>query len=264
MDIVLPTNYRPDRLNSTLSGLVLQTLCEPARLLLVENGDPPVTRHHQIDKLIAVLRSKGWHIEVHPCNESGIAAIKQYGMSLVDSSIAILVDNDVVFTRHDTLLRLGWVLRNYDVAVASPLAFDIDGERPVLNEYAYMYGLVVPDEQGVSEGNIALGLCLAIVREDYECIKHLLCPGLPYLEDQILVHFLKKRRGYAFLHDHIIYHVAYAGDNSYVFDDNEVVRFLEGKATGCMEYGSLLALRRDLKDGAEFSKPIRRLPECKT
>ena len=264
MDVVLPTHYRPDRLNSTLSGLLLQELHEPARLLLVENGDPPVTQHRQIGKLIAALRSKGWRVEVHPCGESGIATIKQYGMSLVDSTSAVLVDNDVVFTRHNTLLRLEWVLQNYDVAVASPLAFDVDGERPVLNEYAYMYRLVAPDEQGVSEGNIALGLCLAIVREDYECVKHLVCPELPYMEDQILVHFLKKRRGYAFLHDQIIYHVSYAGDNSYVFDDKEVVQFLEAKAADCPEYGSLLALRRDLKDGADFSKPIRRLPQCGT
>ena len=259
MDIVLPTHYRPDRLNTTLSGLLLQELHEPARLLLVENGNPPVTQHRQIGKLIAALRCKGWRVEVHPYGGSGITAIKQYGMSLVDSTIAVLVDNDVVFTRNNTLLRLEWVLRNYDVAVASPLAFDVDGERPVLNEYAYMYELVVPDEQCVSEGNIALGLCLAIVRNDYESVEHLLCPELPYMEDQILVHFLKKRRGYAFLHDHIIYHVAYAGDSSYAFDDYEVVSFLEAKAADYPEYGSLLALRRDLKDGAEFTKPIRRL-----
>jgi hypothetical protein len=264
LDIVLPTHYRPDRLNTTLSGLLLQEFDTSVRLLLVENGNPPVTQHRQIDKLITALRRQNWRVEVHPCNTLGIAAIKQYGMSLVNSTIAVLLDNDVVFTRHDTLLRLEWVLHNYDVAVASPLAFDVDDERPVLNEYAYMYELTVPDEQRVSEGNIALGLCLAIVRDDYESVKHLLCPELPYMEDQILVHFLKKKRGYAFLHDHTIFHAAYAGDHSYYFDDQEVVRFLEAKTAECPEYSSLLTLRRDLKDGAEFSRPIRRLSRCGT
>jgi len=262
VDIVLPTHYRPARLNSTLSGLLSQEMDEPARLLLVENGDSPVTQHRQVGKLLTALRHKGWRVEVHPCGESGIAAIKQHGMSLAESDVVVLLDNDVLFTRHDTLSRLAWVLLNYDVAVASPLAFDVDDERPVLNEYAYMYELVVPDEEGVSEGNIALGLCLAMVRKEYEQVMHLLCPELAYLEDQILVHFLKRRRGYAFLQDHIIYHAAYADDISYEFNDDEVVRFLEKKAAGCSEYEALLALRRDLKDGAEFSRPVRRLPEC--
>jgi len=262
MDIVLPTHYRPDRLNSTLSGLLVQNLIGPARLLLVENGEPAVTHHHQINKLITALRYKGWYVEIHSCAESGISAIKQFGMSLVQSTIAILLDNDVIFTRHDTLSRLEWVLHHYDVAVASPLAYDVDSERTVLNEYAHLYGFVVPDDQCVSEGNVALGLCLAIVQEDYEAIKELLCPAFPYFEDQILVHFLKKRRGYAFLHDHIIYHVAYAGDTSYQFDDEEVIRLLERKTTENPEYRHLLELRRNLKDGAEFSKPIKRCSLC--
>lgn len=262
MDIVLPSHYRPDTLCSTLTGLLSQELGESARLVLVENGDPQVTQHPQVRKLLLALRHKSWCVEVHPCAISGVAAIKQHGMSLASSNIVVLLDNDVLFTRHDTLSRLAWVLRHYDVAVASPLAFDVDNERPVLNEYAYMYGLVLPDKSGVSEGNIALGLCLAMRREDYEQVKHLLCPELPYLEDQVLVHFLKTRRGYAFLHDHIVYHVAYTEDTSYLFDDDEVVRFLEEKAARCSEYSHLLSLRRELKDGAEFSKPLRRLPEC--
>ena len=100
--------------------------------------------------------------------------------------------------------------------------------------------------------------------DDYKAVQSLLCPDFPYLEDQILVHFLKKRRGYAYLHDHIIYHVSYAEDTNYSFDDEEVIRLLERKTAEKPEYRHLLDLRRSLKDGAEFSKPIRRRCLCET
>ena len=73
-----------------------------------------------------------------------------------------------------------------------------------------------------------------------------------------LVHFLKEHRGYAFLHGHDVLHVSYAEDRSYVFDDDEVVRFLEAKVKESPAYSDLLCLRRQLLDGADFPKPLRK------
>jgi hypothetical protein len=256
IDVILPSGHRPHRLNTTLSGLLLQKIDSPKRLILVQNSGYQVAEDPQIQKLLRALCCVGWSVRLETSSKTSISAIKLASLELAEAPVVVLLDDDVIFTRHDTIEALRWVITEYDVAAVSPLAYDVDCERPVLNEYAFMYGLTKPDEYGVSEGNIALGLCICFVRKDYDQIRHLMCPDFPYMEDQVLVHFLKRLRGYAFMHRHILYHASYPEPSKYEFDDLAVVHYLEERNSKNAEYSHLLELRREERDGADFSKPI--------
>ena len=254
MDIIIPTNHRPHRLITTLSTLYTQQIDEEKRLVLVDNSREDIFSVKQIDKLLKAFRNSGWSVEQYYSKEKSISRLKKEALKKGQNNLVALIDNDILFTRPDTLTSLAKVLREYDVACVSPLGYELDDERPVLNEFAHMYDQVLFDENGVGEGNIALGFFLMMNREDYLKNRQYWCDDLPYMEDQVLVHFLKKNRGYAFL-NHAIYHIAYDEKPTYVFNDEEVIQYLEKKGE---DYSNLLKLRRERKDGAEFSKPIQR------
>ena len=258
MDVILPTNYRPERLNSTLSSLLLQDLNDQRTLHLVDNSRQGVVCDKQISKLLVAFRRTGWKVDYVRTQLKTISRLKLQALSLGTDACITLLDNDIVFTRADTLKSLLTVLENYDVACVSPLAYDVDSERPILNGFAYMYDSVASDENGVSEGNIALGPCLCMWREDFEAVKPQWCPDLPYMEDQVLVHFLKKRRGYAFLKTHMVLHFSYAEKPTYRFDNREVLAYLESKLMTDPTLKDLRDLRSNGRDGADFPRRVMR------
>ena len=134
MDVIIPSHYRPERLNSTLTSLLLQDVEKCCHLMLVENGLPRVTDDRQITKLLKAFQARGWDVSIHRSDKKGIAAIKQDAMTHARDAIVILIDNDVIFTRADTLSRLAWAIGEYDIGGISPLGYDLDDERPVLND----------------------------------------------------------------------------------------------------------------------------------
>jgi len=73
------------------------------------------------------------------------------------------------------------------------------------------------------------------------------------------VHFVKRLSGYGYLRNHSVLHVGYDETPSYYFDDQEVVRYLEAMVSRDSAFGDLLALRQAERDGADFSRPIRRV-----
>ena len=54
----------------------------------------------------------------------------------------------------------------------------------------------------------------------------------------------------------MILHCGFEEQPGYVFDDEEVVRYLEGLSARDRRYGPLLALRQECRDGADFPKEI--------
>ena len=256
MDIIIPTNYRPDRLNTTLSSLLIQNISGEKGLYLIDNGQDSILENKQIVKLIKVFKKSGWSVNYYRLSPSTISHIKHYALSLGSDEYVCLIDNDMIFTRNDTLSQLQDVLEQYDVAAVSPLAYEVDNERQVLNEYIYMYDLVKEDSYGVSEGNIALGICICLRRSEYLKIRHLMCVDFPYMEDQVLVHFLKKIKGYAFLKTHYVFHFSYADDITYVFNDKDVEKYFHEKSKKDKRYEDLYKLRLDRLDGAQFNKPV--------
>ena len=254
MDIIIPSHYRPQRLVTTLTSLYLQKLPGDNRLILAANGDQDVRSVPQVQKLLAAFRRKGFVVEQTYCEEKTISKIKRKALEMANQPIVALLDNDILLTRHDTLRALEQVLHNYDVACVSPIGFELDDDRPVLNEYSHLYETIHFDAQGVGEGTIALGFLLVMNRKDVQRNMMYWCDDLPYMEDQILVHFLKKNRGYAYL-NHPVYHMAYKEAPSYEFDEDAVVRYLQTKGP---EFNDILELRMLRKDGAAFEKPIQR------
>ena len=257
MDCVIPTDDRPERLACTLATLMLQDL-DHRRLYIVDNSRHEVCEHPQVRKVIQAMRLSGWKVHHLPDPSTTISGVKRRALSCGDHPMLMLLDNDVLFTRPDTAAALARVLEDYDVAVASPVAYDVDNDRPVLTPYVDAYDRYPADERGVLEGTVALGLCLAMRRSDVQAVLHYWCDDLPYMEDQVLVHFLKERRGYAYLRDHTVLHVGYADAPGYDFDDEAVVSYLEARHAADPAFGPLLELRRLLRDGADFPKPLRR------
>jgi hypothetical protein len=233
----------------------MQELDGPKRLVIVDNSKKNICSIKQIQKLFKAFEKQYWQIDVYSSKEKSISKLKKEALEKAQHNIVALIDNDILFTKPNTLSSLRNVLNEYDISCISPLGYELDNEKPVLNEYSYMYDDIKYDENEVGEGTIALGFFLMLKRKDYLLNKVYYCDDFPYMEDQILVHFLKKHRGYAYLRNQIVYHIAYAENSTYSFDNEQVIRYLESKGD---EYSDLLALRKESKDGAEFSKPIRR------
>ena len=253
MDIIITTNYRPNRLLTVLSTLFLQNLSDEKRLVILDNSRKNICSIKQIDKILKAFKKHNWEVEIYYSNETSISKLKKEALDKSKDEYIALIDNDIMFTRHDTLEKLKNVLINYEVACVSPLGYELDDEHPILNEYAHLYNEVLYDENGVGEGIVALGCFLVIRRSEYLKIEKFYCNDFPYMEDQILVHFLKKNKGYAYLKNHIIYHIGYSEKPTYRFDEEYVIKYLESKDEN---YKELLKLRIKRKDGAQFSKPI--------
>lgn len=241
-----------------LATLLIQDLVGPRRLYLVDNSRHDVCASAQVGKVLKAMRRTEWHIEHRRSSASSPSAIKREALNLGDAPYLVLMDNDMLFTRGDTLSALKTVLDEYDVAAASPIARDLDDDRPMLDEYAAAYDAHPVDDRGVMEGDVALGICMAMRRDDLTSALPYWIDELPYLEDQVLGHFLKRGRGYAYLRWHSVLHVGWHESPSYAFDDGDVVRCLERRAARESAYYHLLELRRQSKDGAGFSRPIRR------
>lgn len=237
---------------------MIQDFDAPRRVYIVDNSRHDVCTHPQVCKVLRALRHSGWHIEQCRSSAKSPSEIKREALALGDSPYLVLMDNDMLFTRADTISALKSVLDEYDVAAVSPIAWDLDDDRPMLDEHAVAYDAHPVDDCGVMEGDVALGICMAIRRDDLAGAMPYWIDELPYLEDQVLGHFLKSRRGYAYLRWHSVLHVGWPEPPSYVFDDAEVVRCLEHRASLEPAYRPLLKLRRELKDGAAFSRPVRR------
>ena len=255
MDIIIPTNYRPHRLITTLSSLFLQDLSGQNRLVIIDNSGEDIFKIKQIQKLITAFRTKGYTVETLYSTYRSISKIKKEALEKATHSTIALLDNDLLFTRADTLSALEHVLNSYEIAGVSPLGYELDHEKKVLNEYSHKYDEIEYDENGVGEGNIALGFFLMLNKDEVNKNIEYWCDDLPYMEDQILVHFLKKSKGYAYLRGHIVYHIAYDENPSYIFNEEDVVSYLEKKGP---RYQDLLDLRKYGKDGAEFNKQIKR------
>ncbi|HYX26797.1 MAG TPA: glycosyltransferase family A protein [Thermoanaerobaculia bacterium] len=258
MDCVIPTHDRPERLACTLVSLLQQSWDGPRRLFLVDNSRHDVCSAGPVRKALLALERTGWEVRHQRSAAASCTEIKLEALRCGRSPHLVLIDNDVLFTRGDTIAALDRALTAYDVGAASPVAYDIDGERAVLTPYVAAYDRHPPDACGVLEGTVALGACLAFVRADVEEVLAFWRWRLSYMEDQVLVHFLKARRGYAFLRHHTVLHWGESEAPSYEFDDLQVVRHLEDLAAEDPRFGPLLELRRELRDGADFPKAVSR------
>lgn len=253
MDIIIPTNHRPLRLTSTLSSLLTQIIPQHKRLVLVNNSEPDILINPHIKKLLNAFIKCGWLVETYYSKYKTISLHKKYSLSFIKSDKVVLMDNDLLFTRPDTILELSKALDTYLISCISPLGYELDDDKPVLNNYSYMYNKTEADENGICDGLVALGCFLFFNSNDYYAVADKWCDDLPYMEDQILVHFLKKHKGYAYHKKHIVYHLSYKNDNCYDFNDADVIDYLSKKGDA---YKDLLNLRIALKDGAEFEKKI--------
>lgn len=258
VDCVVTTHDRPVRLSCTLASLMLQQMETKRRLYLVDNSRNGVTVHPQVRKVLRSMRLSGWAVNHVRDASRTIVGVKRRALDCGVQPYLLLLDNDVLFTRPDTVQTLSRTLDAYEIGAVSPVAYDVDDDRVVLNPYVEAYDRHRSDDNGVTEGSVALGVCLAIRRSDLTPVLRYWCEDLPYMEDQILVHFLKRRRGYAYLRQHTVLHIGYAEAATYTFDDDEVVAYLTQRAAKEPGYEPLLALRRQLKDGADFPKPVER------
>ncbi len=261
MDVIIVSNNRPQRLAATLGTVLIQSVNEDKRLILIDNSMGVIVQSKPISKLLEAFKLEGWEVSVRETDLKTISQVKHYAYQQGNDEIVIAIDNDVLFVRHDTLASMAWALRHYEIGAVSPLAYDIDNERPILGNDQHYYHESTPDENGVAEGLTALGLCLGFRRCDLDYAMRYWCLDFPYLEDQIIVHFIKRRRGYAHLHRHIIYHVSIDEQPSYVFCDEIILAYLEEKAKHSAEYMDILHLRQQGEDAAAFAKAVVRNEE---
>lgn len=256
MDVIIPTDYRPNRLISTLSSLITQNMPEKSnRLVMVNNGEPDVFKYPHFLKLLQSFKRLNWEIELVYSKYNSISQHKYFALSHIKSENVALLDCDILFTNSDTLSDLSAALDEYQIAAISPLGYEVDEEKPVLNEYAHLYSETEVDSNGICDGLVALGFFIVFKKADFDTVSKFWCHDLPYMEDQILIHFMKKHKGYAYHTKHVVYHLSYKEDMCYVFDDDEVVRYLSGKG---QEYYDLLQLRKAEKDGAHFIKSVKK------
>ena len=76
-------------------------------------------------------------------------------------------------------------MERYDIAAVSPVAYDVDEERPVLEPYTGAYDKYPPNEDGLMEATVALGPCLAMNRADVDEVLSFLTWDLPYRQSRI-------------------------------------------------------------------------------
>ena len=261
MDLIVVSNGRPNRLMATLGTLLTQHVRSPKSLHLVDNSFGVLDSCRPLKKVLKAFEREGWDTHYIVTDLPTISQVKHFAYQQGADELIVAIDNDILLTRHDTVEEMLRVLEEYDVAVVSPLGFDADCERPILKNDEHYYWEVEPDEHGVAEGLTALGLCLGMRRSDLRAVFQYWRLDFPYLEDQILVHFLKKRRNYAHLHRHSVIHVSLLEEPSYVFDREEVLSYLDELGEVRPEYKEIADLRRRGEDAASFRKPLRRVED---
>jgi len=264
MDVIIASHDRPQRLAATLGSLISQEVSEKLHLFIVDSSCEGLLRHKPLEKILKVFETRGWTITIDRTTLRTISEIKYFALQQGQDEHLVAIDNDVLFTRSDTLQAILEVLTYYDVAAVSPIAFDADDERPILKNDEYLYYVSQPDGNGVAEGLAALGLCIGMNRTDLQSVIHFWCCDFPYMEDQVLIHFLKKRRGYAHLHSHVVYHLSVNETPSYVFDKEEVLKYFSDRALYEKEFREIVDLRKQDLDAAAFRKPLERRVACDT
>jgi hypothetical protein len=136
MDCVIPTNDRPSRLACTLSTLLPQQQCAGApRLFIVDNSERGVCESIEVKKAIRALQYAGWKVVHQQSRARSITEIKMEALRCGDDPFLVLIDNDVLFLRPDTIAAMQTALERYDLAAVSPVAFDLDEDRPVLGPF---------------------------------------------------------------------------------------------------------------------------------
>lgn len=258
MDIVIPTCGRELRLSATLSSIAAQLEGLFGRITILCNNGFSVSSSSVLRKILRAIEASGWTVDVAETRANTISTIKQEAIALSTDDLLMLVDEDVLFLKPGTVTALARGLEILSADAISPIGFEVDDDRPILNDFAVEYGCCEFKEGVYTEGRVALGMCILMTAAGREvALKHW-CTDLPYMEDQIILHFIKKASNYLWCHSHPVVHLSSYEDQAYIFDDSEVVRYLETLCIERPEYGHLLELRRTASDGVAFRKVVTR------
>ena len=256
MDVVIPTCGRIERLIVTITSLINQQMdCDRRLILLGNNGFDP-HENWTIRALLSAARIKGWITQIHTTKATSISSIKLKALTIACQSPSMLLDEDVFLASQDTLSRLLRAVTYYDADAASPIGFELDDEHPMLNECASSYSLSDMHSDGCSSGHMAVGCCLLFTSVGREIALQKWCAELPYMEDQLIVHFIKRHSNYVLCHDVPIIHLGKNTDSLYCFDNRSVINFLTDKVRNDETFRQLLKLRECELDGADFHKPL--------
>jgi hypothetical protein len=258
MDCIVPTNHRPQRLACMLATLLTQQIEGERRLFLVDNSSGGIGRDHGVRKMLAAFRASGWEVEHRISSARSVTEIKVEALGCGTDPYLALIDNDILFTRGDTLQALRNILDLYDVAIASPTAFDLDLDRPICVNCEPNYDRQVPDENGVVESVVSFGTCMVMRREEMEPVIRSWRWRLPYLEDQVLAHFLKRNRGYACLRTHSLLHWGETETPTYMFHFDDVIGHIRELLADDPQWQLFLDLQLADKDGVDFPKSVER------
>jgi hypothetical protein len=259
MDCVVPTNFRPARLACMLSTLLTQQLDEERRLYLIDNSGVDIRGEQAVRKTLTALQARGWDVHYRSSDARSVTGIKLEALRCGSDATLALIDNDIHFSRGDTLQALRNVLADYDVSVASPVAHDLDGDRPLCVHCEPSYDRYEPDANGVVESTTSFGTCMVLRRDDVEEVLREWRWRLPYLEDQVLGYFLKHRRGYACLRTHAILHWGESETPTYEFRFDEVIAHVRELLALDPRWQLFLELQLADRDAVDFpKKPERR------
>lgn len=258
MDCVVPTNHRPERLACMLATLLTQQIDDERRLYLVDNSGGDIRDVRVVRKVLTALQRAGWHIEHRRSGARSVTEIKLEALRTGTAPRFALIDNDILFTRGDTLQALLRVLDGYDVAIASPVAYDLDDDRPICVYCEPGYDRYAPDANGVVESTTSFGTCMVMRRDDVEAVLREWRWQLPYLEDQVLAYFLKHRRGYACLRTHSVLHWGESEAPTYEFRFDDVIGHVRELLRDDPRWQLFLELQLANRDAVDFPKKVER------
>ncbi len=258
MDCIIPTNHRPARLACMLGTLLTQQLEGERRLHVVDNSGGDIREERAVRKMLAALAKTGWELHYRPSGARSVTEIKVEALRCGSDRVLALLDNDILFTRGDTLQSLVNVLGTYDVAIASPVAYDLDDDRPICVHCEPSYDTYTPDANGVVESTTSFGTCMVMLRDEVEAVLREWRWQLPYLEDQVLAYFLKQRRGYACLRTHHVLHWGESETPTYVFRFGEVIEHVNELLASDERWKLFLDLQLANRDAVDFPKQLER------
>src|SRR4051794_474395 len=133
LDVLVPTRDREPALAVTLAGLLSQDLS--ARLVLADQTPgPSMADRPEIASLLAVMRLRGWEVEVEHRQgpPQGIAEQRQHLLDRARRPYLLMLDDDVLLERWvlRLLLEAMDVLRCGFVGMAHAAASSLDDVRP--------------------------------------------------------------------------------------------------------------------------------------
>jgi hypothetical protein len=229
-------------------GLVVRLVCN--------NGFRPEWHHPAVELLKAYSRTRHVTYSLHFISERSISTIKYKCLCISRARFVVLLDEDTVLLKAKTLSNMRKGVQRYNADAISPLGFEVDKAKPVLNEFATYYKRTQRnDADKYFEGRIALGMCMGLTAKGRKIALTYWLRGLPYLEDQVIAHFVKRYSNYLYCSDPVV-HLASSSDKAYVCDDDEVTRYLQKLAVTDPDYEQLYCLRKAHRDGAQFRKPV--------